>query len=239
MSQQEPLRLQVFLSRQGVCSRRKAMLLIQEGRVKVNSKVVTEPSLFVNGTEKIEADGKPIIVRSHEYLLLNKPAGYVTTREDRFAEKTVLDLLPPELRYLHPVGRLDKETEGLLLLTSDGELTHQLTHPRHEIDKIYFVRAVGSLSGSEKAQLERGIILGAEKTASAQIADLRFDGKNSEFLMTIHEGRKRQIRLMLGQLGHKVIYLKRVQQGPLSLRDLKIGTWRRLTSEEVDRLKKL
>jgi len=213
------------------------MILIQAGRVKVNGQVVTEPSFAVTGAEDVEADGRKVSGKKFDYILLNKPAGYVTTKEDRFASKLVMDLLPADLRHVHPVGRLDKDTEGLLLLTNDGDLTHKLTHPSHEIDKVYWVKAGGHLLPVEKQRLEKGIVIEGRKTAPARIAEIKVVGTSTEFLMTIHEGHKRQIRLMLAALRHPVLALKRMAQGPIILGSLKTGAWRRLTGEEVERLK--
>lgn len=231
-------RLNVFLAHQGVCSRRKAMELIQKGRVVVNGRVQSEPSIPVNPEkDHVTVDGKVVKKKIYEYILLNKPDGYVTTREDRFAQKTVIDLLPSELRHLNPVGRLDKNTEGLLLMTNDGDLANQLTHPRFAVDKTYLVRIQKKLADAEKKELETGIIIEGEKTAPAKIESVKVLKSGCEFLMTIHEGRKRQIRLMLAKVGHYVTYLKRIQQGPLLLGDLPTGKLRPLTLDEIQSLK--
>ena len=234
------MRLQVFLSHNGVCSRREAMKVVMDGRVKVNGKVVAEPSTPVDPyNDEIFVDGKEIVEKQNTYIMLNKPAGYVTTKEDRHAERIVLDLLPPKMRHLHPVGRLDKDTEGLLLLTNDGNLTHQLTHPKFHIDKTYFVRILGQLSPANKTRLEKGIDLNGEKTLPSKIAQVDHQSKHTEFLMTIREGRKRQIRLMLAEGNNKVIYLRRLSHGPLKLGELRKGSWRPLTQDELEQLKKL
>ncbi len=233
------MRLQVFLAHQGVCSRRNAMGLIQQGHVAVNGRVVREPSTPVDPRQdKVFVDGKRVEEKQYDYLLLNKPAGYVTTMADHFDEKTVLDLLPSELRHLRPVGRLDKDTEGLLLLTNDGDLTLKLTHPRYDVDKTYLVHIPGELTLEEKQQLENGVVIERQKTAPAKITQVKRNARHTEFLLTIHEGRKRQIRLMLAKLRHQVVYLKRIQQGPLTLGTLKTGCSRRLTGEEIKNLKK-
>ena len=234
------MRLQVFLSHNGVSSRREAMKVVLDGRVKVNGKVVAEPSTPVDPyNDQILVDGREIIEKQNTYIMLNKPAGYITTKEDRHAQRIVLDLLPPNLRHLHPVGRLDKDTEGLLLLTNDGGLTHQLTHPKFHIDKTYFVRVLGQLSLPNKARLEKGLELNGERTLPAKINQVHHEAKHTEFLMTIREGRKRQIRLMLAECGNKVIYLRRLSHGPLKLGELRKGSWRPLTHDELEQLKKL
>ncbi len=236
----EALRLQVFLSRNGVTSRRKAFDLIQEGHVKVNGKVIREPSTPVDSSkDKIEVDGQSIRPKNYDYILLNKPSGVVTTKEDVFASKTVIDLLPVEYRHLVPVGRLDKDTEGLLLLTNDGDLTFQLTHPKFNIDKTYLVRVTGKLKDEDKIKLEKGIMLEGRKTFPAKIAEIKPLQNQTEFMMTIHEGRKRQIRMMLGHLKYPVVYLKRLSQGTLVLGNLPTGHWRLLTADEVNAFKKV
>ena len=234
------IRLQVFLSHAGVCSRRKAMDWIKAGRVKVNGRLECEPSTLIDArSDKIEVDNRLVEDKAFTYLLLHKPAGYVTTKADRFAGKTVLDLVPLKFQHLVPAGRLDKDTEGLLLLTNDGDVVYALTHPRHNVDKTYDVRILGRLDESTKDRLERGIVLDGKKTAPAKISGVKFLDRGSAFSMTIHEGRKRQIRLMLAQTGHDVIYLKRISQGPLHLGDLKVGQWRHLDENEVRELKKI
>lgn len=247
------MRLQVFLSRNGVCSRRKAFDLVMAGRVSVNGRQVVEPSTPVDpGKDRICVDDKAVVVKAYTYILFNKPQGCVTTREDRFAEKTVFDLLPAEFRHLVPVGRLDKDTEGLLLLTNDGDLTHRLTHPRFNIDKTYRVKMTGMLDTKDREALERGIVIegrpwraspafggAGRRTAPARIQDVRRAGSGTEFTITIHEGRKRQVRLMVAHIGQRVTYLQRVAQGPLRLGGLKAGRWRELSREEIISLKGL
>lgn len=235
---QESQRLNVYLAHQGICSRRKAMEAIAQGLVSVNGKVVREPSTPVNAAkDRVVFDRKIVQQRAYEYIMLNKPVGYVTTREDRFAQKTVLDLLPTGLRHLNPVGRLDKNTEGLLLMTNDGDLANHLTHPRYDVDKTYVVQIQKKLSSEDQKKLETGVVVDGEKTAPAKVTALKFLKNGSEFLITIHEGRKRQIRLMLAQIGHYVTFLKRIQQGPLSLGHLETGKYRALTVAEIKQLK--
>lgn len=234
-----PLRLQVFLSRQGVCSRRKAMDLIQSGQVYVNGHLVTEPSTPVLvGKDRVTVNGEDIARRDYTYLVMNKPAGCVTTREDRFADKTVLDLLPEHLRHVNPVGRLDKDTEGLLLLTNDGDLAFRLTHPSFDVEKTYVVRITKALTPEDVHRLETGVVIEGRTTAPARCGPVRKSGRGSVFELTIHEGRKRQVRLMLAALGKHVSYLQRIRQGSLNLGDLPVGKWRVLSPSEVMALKK-
>jgi len=233
-------RLQVVLSHSGVCSRRRALSLILEGHVSVNGHVIREPSTPVNPAEdRVSVDGREIREKALVYVLLHKPKGYVTTVKDKHAEKTVLDLLPQEFRHLYPAGRLDKETEGLLLLTNDGDAAYRLTHPKFNVTKIYAVTIKGSLNEDKKRQLEKGIMLEGKMTAPSKISEMKFAGGKTEFLMAIHEGRKRQIRLMLSLVGCPVLSLKRIKAGPLSLGDLPPGQWRFLKQEEIAAIKKI
>ena len=232
------MRLQVFLSHNGVSSRRQAMDIIQSGRVRVDGLIIREPSFDVQGSEVILVDGKRIAAQSTAYIMLHKPVGYTTTKDDPFAEKTVLELLPKELHYLSPVGRLDRDSEGLLLFTNDGKWALELTHPKFHVDKTYLVKVKGKLTKESQKHLQQGVIIDDHKTAPCLIKDLRYNDADTEFTMVIHEGRKRQIRLMLRSVGHQVVSLKRMSVGPLALGDLKVGQWRALTTDEVEALRK-
>jgi len=232
-------RLQVFLSHSGLCSRRKAMDLILQGHVSVNGSIVCEPSMPVNEHDKILLGGAEVSARKFEYIMLNKPKGYITTLEDRHAPQKVTELLPAEYRHLYPAGRLDKDTEGLLLFTNDGEAAFRLTHPKFNVDKTYFVKIKGSLAPRDKTQLEKGIMVGGKLTAPAKINNLKIEGNFTYFHLTIHEGRKRQIRYMLAKLRYFIVELKRILQGPLKIGDLKVGAWRKLTVQEIAQLKKI
>lgn len=234
----EFLRLQLFLSRNGICSRRKAFDLVQEGYVAVNGIIIREPSHPIcPDKDVVSVNGKQVKIQVFEYILLNKPTGVVTTKMDPFAEKTVLELLPGTLRHLHPVGRLDKDTEGLLLLTNDGGLTHQLTHPRFKIEKTYLVRIKEVLDSKRKEDLQGGVVIDGRKTAPVVVSEVKKQKGYCQFLITMHEGRNRQIRKMLQKVNCKVIYLKRLSQGPLVLGGMPSGQWRRLTDREVRELK--
>jgi 23S rRNA pseudouridine2605 synthase len=233
------MRLQVFLSHNGVCSRREAMAIIQSGRVKVNGQVVKEPSTDVTGDENITVNGKKIVVQKYTYIMLHKPPGYTTTKDDPHADKTILDLLPKNLHYLSPVGRLDRDSEGLLLLTNDGSWAFRLTHPKFHLDKAYIVKAKGKLSLPNQKKLEGGVTIEDEKTAPCRIAEVRYNDADTEFKITIHEGKKRQIRRMLWAIGQRVFFLKRISIGPLNLGSLEIGQWRPLTPQEIEGLKKI
>lgn len=233
------LRLQVFLSRNGVCSRREAMQLIQAGRIKVNGKVNIEPSTPVDPSrDRVEVDDKPVSTKEFLYVMLHKPAGFVTTKKDGFGTPTVYDLLPKNMIHLNSAGRLDKDTEGLLLFSNDGDLIHRLSHPSFQTDKVYEVIIDSHLRPQDKAAFEEGLMIEGKRTAPAKINDAAPAGKNTQLTVVIHEGKKRQIRVMFSQLGYNVIYLKRTAQGPLRLGDLKKGQWRALSAEEVSALKK-
>ncbi len=234
------MRLQVFLSHNGICSRREGLKVVQSNRVMVNGKLISEPSFQVDAAkDRVMVDGKPVQVKQNTYVLINKPKGYVTTKEDPFAAKTVLDLLPKSFQHLVPVGRLDKDTEGLLLLTNDGDVAYKLTHPKFKVNKTYYVRIKGKLTDEAKEKLEHGVVIEGEKTAPAKIFDVKWRGNESESKITIHEGKKRQIRIMFSMMGHKVTYLCRLKQGPLKLGNLPTGEHRRLRPDEVENLKKL
>lgn len=227
------LRLQVFLSRSGACSRRKALFLVESGHVSVNGAVITEPSFLVEEEDEVSLDGKKVFFATDKlYILLNKPKGVVTTVRDPFAEKTVLDLLPGDLRAVHPVGRLDKDTTGLLLLTNDGTLTHRLIHPSFEVEKVYHVLINRDLDEPDRVLLERGVMLEGKRTAPCRIKRI----SAGLFEIVLHEGRKRQVRKMFALIGYPVKELSRVRQGFLMLGPLKPGEWRHLTEDEVRRI---
>lgn len=225
------MRLQVFLSHAGVCSRRKAFEPIQSGRVTVNGQKVTEPSFNVHpSSDKVCLDGRPVGLSQKIYILLHKPPATMSTVSDPHASKTVLELIPNHLRSgLHPVGRLDKDTTGLLLLTNDGELTHKMSHPSYEVEKVYRVVLNRDARDSDIRQISQGVFLEGQKTSPCRI--VRQAPKELE--MTIHEGRKRQIRKVFSLFHYHVEKLRRIRQGSLELGSLKEGEWRFLTSDEV------
>jgi len=227
------MRLQVFLSHNGVCSRRDAMDIIQAGRVKINGRQVQEPSTAVDGSEEITVDGQKVGAKEYAYVMLNKPAGYTTTKDDAHAEATVMDLLPSAMRHLAPVGRLDRDSEGLLLLTNDGPLAFRLTHPKFHADKVYLVRVKGEITPAKKSKLESGVVIEGNKTAPCRIMEVKYNGTETEFKITLNEGRKRQIRMMARSIGHHVTYLCRLSMGKLQLGNLPKGQWRLLTQEEI------
>jgi 23S rRNA pseudouridine2605 synthase len=236
-------RLQKVLAHAGVASRRACEEIIRQGRVQVNGQVVTEMGTKVDPhRDAIRVDGKPISDPAEKvYLILNKPPGYISTARDPWGRPTVLDLVPHQER-LYPVGRLDAESEGLLLLTNDGELTHRLTHPRYEHEKEYLVRVKGHPQEAVLSQLRRGVDLEEGRTAPAQVSRAsRKEGLETPLDTTwlrivLHEGRKRQIRRMCAAVGHPVQRLIRVRMGPIELGDLPVGGYRSLSAKETRRL---
>ncbi|MBU1167718.1 rRNA pseudouridine synthase [Patescibacteria group bacterium] len=218
-------RLQKFLARAGVASRRKAETLIQDGLVSVNGKTVTEMGVKIDPfSDKVTVKGEPIRMQEKlVYIALNKPKGYITTREDKYAEKTVYDLLPPEYKnILHPVGRLDKDTAGLLIITNDGDLTFELTHPRFGHEKEYEVSCEGKLGKAEIKRLENGIDIEDRVTAKAKVKVIKTDNKSTTLIIIIKEGAKRQIRYMFEAVGHPVLNLRRIREADLKIDDLGI-----------------
>lgn len=228
------MRLQVFLSRCGAASRRAAEKLIDGGRVTVNGMLTRQMGVKIDPfRDKVCVDGKEINLPRKICVMLNKPAGYITTKKDIHALQNVMKLLPAGLQGLHPVGRLDKLSRGLLLLTNDGDLTYRLTHPKFAVDKVYQVYIKGLLKDADKNALETGVFLAGEKTAPCRIYDLETKKETTALKIKIHEGKKRQIRLMFAKLGYLVLDLLRVAIGHLTLGDLKEGQWRELEPEEI------
>lgn len=236
------MRINKFLARSGVASRRASEALITSGVVTVNGDVVTALACQIDPEhDEVCVNGDPIALpqENRVVLMLNKPAGYVTTMSDPHGRKTVADLLPLE-RYpgLFPIGRLDQDTHGLLLFTTDGELGNALLHPSHHVDKTYHARVAGRVSKNKLHKLETGIELDDGATAPATARLISYDpAKQTSWVeLTIHEGRKRQVKRMMQALGHPVKELKRVSFGPLVLDGLKEGQWRELRSDEIDKL---
>ena len=234
-------RLQKILSHAGIASRRAAEELITAGRVSVNGRIVTELGSRANPAQDLIAvDGKavhPEEVRT--YIILNKPVGYVTTLKDPQGRSVVTDLLKGVKERVYPVGRLDYNTEGLLLLTNDGELANFLAHPRHEVEKEYMVRVRGGISQEQLQRLGSGIDLEDGRSAPAVVKIVRESANNSWLSITIHEGRYRQVRRMCEAIGLSVVRLKRTRYGILETGEMKIGEFRFLTPAEVDGLRAL
>ena len=234
-------RLQKVLSQAGIASRRAAEKLIAEGRVSVNGKTILTMGVKVDpAKDEIRVDGRRIKGTPRpRYVLLYKPSGYVTTRSDPQRRRTVLDLLAGVREYVYPVGRLDYDTEGLLLLTNDGELAARLTHPRHGVARTYEARVAGMPDREAIDRLRTGIPLDGRRTLPADVVLLN-DGRRDRdgvLRITIREGRNRQVRRMCEAVGHPVQHLKRTKFGTLADRRLKPGEWRELAPQEVEAMK--
>lgn len=229
------MRLNKFISSNSEFSRRKADELIQAGKVFINNKKNQTLGIQIDPEkDKVEINGKIITAKTEKiYLALNKPADHITTRHDEQNRKTVMDLVP-KIPNLKPVGRLDKDTEGLLLFSNDGEFINKYTHPRFECKKEYFVKIAGLLSDEKKSELENGIKIDDKKTSKAKIRIIKCSKKQTTLTITIHEGRNRQIRKMFASLGHDVKYLQRIRIGKISLGPLKKGKYRKLTPREIN-----
>jgi 23S rRNA pseudouridine2605 synthase len=231
-------RLSKLIAAAGVASRRKAADLIRARRVSVDGVVVDHPGTLVDeATAAVAVDGRRVQLEPKVYLLLHKPRGPLSTAADYRGRQTVLDLLGDAEERLYPAGRLDADTEGLLLITNDGDLTFRLTHPSHEVDKVYEADVPGRPSALALRQLEQVVLLEDGLTRPAQVRVLRSSPAGSRLELTIHEGRKRQVKRMLKAVGHPVQALKRTRVGPLTLGDLPVGAWRHLTEEEVEQLR--
>jgi len=233
-------RLQKLIAGAGLASRRQAECWIEAGRVQINGRTATLGESADPASDRIEIDGRPLQGGERKYyILLNKPCGYVTTLHDPGGRPIVSELVRDIPARLYPVGRLDLTTEGLLLLTNDGELTHRLAHPRHQVEKTYLVRVRGSLASSAQRQLASGVMLEDGLTAPARVDKVRVGASHTWLELTIHEGRNRQVRRMCEAVGHPVSRLKRIRLAFLDLGDLPAGRYRHLSAGEVARLKRL
>ncbi|MEC3655094.1 pseudouridine synthase [Bacillus siamensis] len=234
-------RLQKVIAHAGVASRRKAEELIKEGKVKVNGKVITELGIKVTGSDQIEVNGLKVEREEPVYFLLYKPRGVISASDDDKGRKVVTDFFKEVPQRIYPIGRLDYDTSGLLLLTNDGEFANKLMHPKYEIDKTYVAKVKGIPSKELLRKLERGIQLEEGKTAPARAKMLSLDKRKQTSIiqLTIHEGRNRQVRRMFEAIGHNVLKLKREEYAFLDLRGLHTGDARELTPHEVKRLRAL
>ena len=235
----EIVRLQKYIAMCGAASRRHAEEFIVQGRVQVDGKTVTELGTKVEtGACKVSLDGKELqLERKKYYIMLNKPYGYISAVKDQFDRPTVVDLLKEELNVnLYPVGRLDYDTEGLLLLTNDGDFTYRITHPKNEVGKTYIVTLKGGITIGHLNALRRGIRVEDYKTSPAEVDLLDSVPGQSRVQITIHEGKNRQVRKMFEALGYTVAALERVAIGNVKLGNLSRGRWRHLTSYEVSYL---
>jgi pseudouridine synthase len=236
----EGIRLQKLLSRAGRASRREAERLMQAGRVRVNGEVVTELGVrVVPGRDAVELDGVPVTVPKARWVAFHKPPGVLTTRSDPHGGRTIYDVLPPELAALRYVGRLDRDTEGLLLLTNQGDAAHGLQHPSGEVERAYEADVVGRVAQPTLARLCRGVELEDGPARAKRAELLRAGAEQSRIALVLTEGRKREVRRMLRAVGHEAVRLRRVRFGPVELGDLPLGAWRNLTAAERRALARL
>lgn len=236
----EEVRLQKFLANNGVCSRRKAEEYITSGRIKVNGNIIMELGTKIDPNKDIvEVDGKKIsnIAGKKVYILLNKPIGYVTTTRDQFNRNTVLDLVNVKEKVL-PVGRLDMYTSGAIILSNDGDFIYKITHPKYEVEKTYNVTLKGQVTDEEIEQLRNGVQIENYVTGKAKVKILRIDKEKdlSRVEIIIHEGKNREVRKMCEAIGRKVLALHRTKIGNISVKDLRLGTWRYLKPNEIKSL---
>ncbi|MCI8488512.1 MAG: rRNA pseudouridine synthase [Clostridia bacterium] len=236
------MRINKYLAECGFASRRASEKIITDGRVKINGKTVTEFAVSVEEGDFVTVDGKRAEpIHKHIYLMLNKPKGCITTTSDEKGRKTVMDLLGKKFegKRIFPVGRLDYDTEGLLLLTTDGDLCNRISHPRNEITKTYIAKIENEVSEDELNKIRGGVILDGVKTKHCRVSVLEFDGKITRLEVVISEGRNRQVRRMFETVNREVIFLKRVGVGELKLGGLGRGEWRELKPKEIEYLKKV
>lgn len=234
-------RLQKVIAHAGIASRRKAEQLILEGKVKVNGKVVTELGVKVSSADQIEVNGVEIEKESPVYYMFYKPRGVISSVKDERGRKVVTDYFDQIEERIYPIGRLDYDTSGLLLLTNDGEFAHLLMHPKSEVEKVYIAKTKGIPTKESLRALEKGVMLEDGKTAPAKAKMLSLDKKRQTAIveLTIHEGRNRQVRRMLEKIGCPVMKLKRERYGFLTLRGMNTGDIRELTPHEVKQLRVL
>ena len=233
------IRLQKYLAEAGVASRRKAEELILDGRIAVNGNIVSELGTKVSDDDIITFDGKRVFKEEKNvYVIFHKPEGCVTTVKDQFKRKTVLDYFKNIDERIYPVGRLDYDTSGLLIMTNDGELTYTLTHPKHNVPKVYIAQVDKVPSKSDIQKFQSGLVIDGYKTAPAKLVIVK-KGETTSLKITIHEGRNRQVRKMCNAIGCKVLRLKRIAVGEIKLGELKKGEYRNLEKSEIEYLKNL
>ena len=237
------MRINKYIASCGVASRRKAEEIILDGRVTVNGKLVTELAFNIDEEKDIvEIDGEQIgVEKNNVYIVLNKPEGYITTVKDQFDRPSVLDLVKDIDERVYPIGRLDYETSGLLILTNDGDLTYKLTHPKHEVDKTYMAIVKGVPNAQEIKSFEEGLYIEDYKTAPAKIKVVKINEEKNYSIcqIKIHEGKNRQVRKMFKAINHPVLRLKRTAMGKIRIGECEIGKYRYLTEDEVKYLKSI
>ena len=230
-------RLNKYIASSGLCSRRKADELIESGVVMVNGKIVTELGYGVQPKDKVFVNKKLIHPVKHEYYRFYKPAGYITTSDDEKGRKTIYDLLPERLHHLKPVGRLDRESTGLLILTNDGDLINDLTHPSARVPKLYRVTINGKITQNDIDKMSKGIEIEPDKKAYAQVDVLEIDNDSTTMEILLFQGMNRQIRKMFEYLGFEVVSLKRIQHATLNLDGLKRGEFKPIKPQQIKELR--
>ncbi len=231
------MRINKFLAVSGVASRRAADEMIKDGVVKINGKIAKLGDEVNSGEDLVSVNGKTInAVKKYDYYIMNKPKGYVCTVKDDKGRKTVMDLLPANCKRLFPVGRLDYDTEGLLILTNDGDLTFKLTHPKNEVPKTYLVKTERPVSDGDLSKLRSGVVIDGVKTKKCNVRLVETLKTGSKLHITITEGRNRQVRKMFEAVGNNVDFLKRIKIGDLTLTGLDRGAVRPLSPREIDYL---
>lgn len=226
------MRINKYLAACGIASRRECDKLIADGKVTVNGKIA-QIGLDVNADDEVKIDGKPVTVKKNEYYILNKPKGYLSTVNDDKGRKTVIDLLPENIGRIYPVGRLDYDSEGLLILTTDGELAQHLMHPSNEVPKTYLVKIEGTLTENALNPIRSGIEVDGYVTKKCKAHIVETNKNYTKVHITITEGKNREIRKMFAAIGKEVMLLKRIKIGEITLRGLDRGAYRKLTKEEI------
>ena len=234
-------RLNKYIASTGICSRRKADELILSGRVRVNDKVINELGFYVRERDRVYVDNKLVKPQKLEYYKFYKPAGYITTTEDEKGRKTIYDIIPPELRHLKPVGRLDKDSTGLIILTNDGDFINEMTHPSIKVPKVYLVTINGKFTSEDAEKMMNGIEIetdsGEKKMAYAETLPIDITNKTSQIQVILYQGINRQIRKMFAKLGYQVEHLKRIQHATLTIEGLKKGQVKAIKPKQVKELK--
>ena len=234
-------RLNKFIASSGLCSRRKADELIESGKVSVNGKIINELGFQISNNDKVIVEGKLIKPQKLDYYRFYKPSGYITTTDDEKGRKTIYDVVPPELKHLKPVGRLDRESTGLIIMTNDGDLINQMTHPSLKVPKIYLVQINGKITPEDGEKMFNGIEIetdtGEKKIAYAEVFPVEITNKISCVRITLYQGLNRQIRKMFAKLGFEVVSLKRIQHATITIEGLKRGQIKPLKPKQVKELK--
>ncbi len=233
----QKVRLNKYIASTGYCSRRKADELIEAGKVKVNGSVVSELGFLISTNDKVLIGRELIKPQELTYIRYYKPAGYITSMDDEKGRKTIYDILPEEVHTLKPIGRLDKDSTGLLILTNDGDFINSFAHPSVKVPKTYRVCAQGKLTLNDLTLMEKGIEIEKGQIAYAFARIIDFEGKNTVLEMVLYQGLNRQIRKMLDILGHSVISLKRIAMGPVDLQGLKKGQFKYIKPKQIQQIK--